>query len=523
MEKPTHFGQLCEVRRIGQKRSTYDNQTAEPIVIPDKSIPHCGVVVSRQRIRENEEKGKLIIQWAVFLPLEEETNNLSYEQISIDAVSQYTLTLHGYFFLDSGRRSIEGLSELYKGQLNQRHPENQAEMIKFWNLTLATEGVLPRILLALENFSENPEVNDDEIRLICLGLQRSKLFKQQALHKYLYKFGYWVYQVRPENSQWQHISLQHRLLALPRIPNWSIWFELVNPAANSCLILETNPNLIPQDKPDKWSDDEIIRILESLNIIQVFNDLRELAFWADWLEIIADQNSGEQFSTDIQDCLQKQLKKIVTEISAQNVEQERRASLTSVIRKLDQSRWFFLDCHDVDLFQYLNQMLDNILLIPMHLSPHHEQQTLSKHHAAFLISSLITYNGEKELIISPIKQIVRAVAKQELPAFQIQIQTTRFIHGYNCRIGKENFYSLDEISDSNYFAFKDSSSGRDLARALQKTLAEKDVILVDCELAQRLCDHLRECDNSACFQVLQQCPNLSTSGNRTELLERLLR
>jgi hypothetical protein len=504
------------------KRSTYDNQTAEPIVVPDKSIPHCGVVVSRQRIKKNEEKGKLIIQWAVFLPLEEETNNLSYEQIPIDAVSQYTLTLHGYFFLDSGRRSIEGLSELYAGQLNQRHPKNQAEMIKFWNLTLATEGVLPRILLALENFSENPEVNDDEIRLICLGLQRSKLFKQQALHKYLYKFGYWVYQVRPKNSQWQHISLQHRLLALPRIPNWSIWFELVDPAANSCLILESNPNLIPQGKPDKWSDDEIIRILKSLNIIQVFNNLREIAFWADWLEIIVAQNSGKQFPTDVQDCLQKQLKKILTESNTQDVEQARQASLTSVIRKLNQSRWFFLDCDDVDLFQYLNQILENILLIPRQLSPSHEQQTLSKHHAALLISSLIEHSGEKELIISIIKQIVRAVTERELPDFRIQIQTIRFIPGYNCRTGKENFYSLGDIGYSSYFAFKDSQSSRDLARAFQRALAEKDVILVNRELAQRLCNHLRECDNSACFQVLHQCPNLSESKNRTDLLERLL-
>jgi len=189
------------------KRSTYDNRTAEPIVVSDKSIPHCGVVISRQPIRENEEKGKLIIQWAVFLPLEEEINALSHEQIFVDSNSQYTLTLHGYFFLDSGRSSIEGLSELYTGQLSQSHPNNQAEMIKSWNLTLATEGTLPRILPALDNFSKNPEVNDNEIRLICLGLQQSKLFKQQALHKYLYKFGCWIYQVLPENSQWEYISL----------------------------------------------------------------------------------------------------------------------------------------------------------------------------------------------------------------------------------------------------------------------------------------------------------------------------
>ncbi|WLT40561.1 hypothetical protein NON20_25830 (plasmid) [Synechocystis sp. B12] len=526
-EARDHFWSTLSNLTNWPKRSTYD-QTKKPKVVPDKAVPHCGAIFLRYP--SDKANSNLTLQWAVFLPLEEiEEDNLIHEEIPIHSIYEYTLVLHGYFFLDSGRRSIEGITQIYEGRPNIEKPKNKDGMIQGWNYILATEGTLSNVLKALEAFSQNPGVEDSDISSVCLGLLRSKLFQQSLLHPYLYKSGYWIYQVKRDSIEWRLVS-HNRILSLPGIPNWEVWTELERIATHADLILKAKPNLLPYNKPDQWNDDEITRTLTSLDILQVFQDSNELIFLTEWLDIIAQNDHDEKFSDDVQDLLQEKLQIILTQSDWTDFEETTKTSFfTSIIPRLNKSRWFCLDTSDIALFKYLNEVQDKILLLPQYLSPEDSSNNLSENNAARLISGFIEYR-EQSPKNSSIKfivlQIVQAIKENEGSIFREKVKNIPFIPGYNCRDNRVKFYSLNDIDNYNDYIlrdlFYDNKSHNELAKALQNTLANKDVILIDQQLARELYIDLVECNYETCFKILGQRPSLANPKNRIDLLKQLL-
>jgi len=527
-EDHDHFWSTLSNLANWPKRSTYD-QTGQSKVVPDKAVPHCGAVFLRYPSEKTN--SNLTLQWAVFLPLEEiEENNLTHEEIPIHSTYKYTLVLHGYFFLDSGRRSIEGITQIYGGQINIEKPKNKDEMIQKWNFILATEGTLSKILPALEVFSRNSDVEDSDISSVCLGLLSSKLFQKPLLHPYLYESGYWIYQVKRNSTKWQLVS-HNRILSLPDIPNWEVWSELEHIANHAYLILKDKPNLLPHDKPDQWNDDEIIRTLAELDILQVFQDSNELNFLIQWLDIIVQNDHDEKFSDDVQDHLRQKIKIILTQSDWTDFGQVTKTSFfTSVVPRLNESRWFCLDTSDIALFKHLNEVQDRILLLPQHLSPEGSNNNLSGNNAARLISELIEYreqNSKNSSIESLVLQIVQAVKETEKLSFREQVKNLSFISGYNCRYNRVEFYSLNYINYYNNYILKNSfnqnKSHNKLEKALQNALENKDVILIDRQLTRELCIDLEECNNKTCFRILGYHPHLTSPSKRVELLKELLR
>ena len=96
--------------------------------------------VTLLRTGENPtQRSELRISWAVFLPISETQGCV----LPIDAadLGQFHLLLHGYFFLDSGRRHIEGLDE----PANHGEPADEAGLRRAWNTRLRDTVVLPLV------------------------------------------------------------------------------------------------------------------------------------------------------------------------------------------------------------------------------------------------------------------------------------------------------------------------------------------------------------------------------------------
>src|SRR6185436_17876278 len=76
-----------------------------PTPQPEKGEPHGAATLLRA---SKSVPSQLRISWAVFLPISEASD----VEIPLDGnlLGQFRLLLHGYFFLDSGRRLIEGLT-----------------------------------------------------------------------------------------------------------------------------------------------------------------------------------------------------------------------------------------------------------------------------------------------------------------------------------------------------------------------------------------------------------------------------
>ena len=245
---------------------------------PDKAVPHCAVVFSRTP-RPGE--GRLNIQWAVFLPLvDEQLDVTEFQNCQCDGNWNYTLLLHGYFFPDSGRRYVEVLKDICEDKISWKLPENENEMVRQWNATLATVGTLYNILPVLNEFNRLNQLAQEDITNLCTALRKTKIFQSQVCQKYIYTDYFWVYRLQPKQSDWQLVEKAQKFLPLPSISEaiWLAFPELCRYAKEYCLVLLESPNLFISSKQDIWEESEIEAILKSLNLKKVFEQVECIEF-----------------------------------------------------------------------------------------------------------------------------------------------------------------------------------------------------------------------------------------------------
>lgn len=115
-------------------------------------------------------RSTLEIAWAVFLPVETDG-----ESIPIDGpdLGCFRLLLHGYFFLDSGRRRIEGLRE--------RAPDgaqtDAARLRRAWNAELRDSVVLPLVPDLLLKALEGGLATSAELAAVTAAVARDDWFR----------------------------------------------------------------------------------------------------------------------------------------------------------------------------------------------------------------------------------------------------------------------------------------------------------------------------------------------------------
>lgn len=423
------------------KRATEDDE-GNDLSVPDKAIPHCAVIFSR---KEAQGKGRLTLQWAVFLPLADgEPDVAEFEHLKCEENWDYTLLLHGYFFLDSGRRYIEALKDICNSPVSQNPPKNENEMVRQWNTILATAGTLSNLLPALEEFYRRHQLDKQEIAALCASLSKTKIFQSRACHEYLYTDYCWVYRLHPEHSTWQLVKKTQKVLALPSISEglWVAFPELRRCAEDNCLVLKDDPNLLPWSKPDSWEESRIQAILRSLDVNDVFTKVECTEFLVNLLKGLSDPRSAE-----IQGYLKDVLKKAFLQVEPNNLAQVR-DSIALAINLLDECCWFELACDDTDLWQIIQQENLNILIIPKGFALKRQTPpTLSGNDAGLLIARLVKYRKDnlkdsKQLI----RLIIKAVHPQEITAFRELTKKLEFIPGFDCNAKHTIFYSPKEIT-----------------------------------------------------------------------------
>lgn len=510
-EQFSNFWVALRESEFWPKRSTQD-ESGEPKSVPDKAIPHCGVIFSRRPIQD---KARLTVQWAVFLPLSDENLGSSeFEQISSNGDWEYTLLLHGYFFLDSGRRSIEALADIYQGNVSQKAPTNDNQMARLWNTILATEGTLCQVLPALDKFCKCYSLVAEEITDLCNLLKQTNVFQREALQRFIYSQNYWVYQIKPKQECWQLVAQTTQILVIPSTPNWVAFPKLSDFAETYCLVLKQLPNLTPSCKPDIWKDSAIEAVLSSMSINQVFREETQLEFLVKWL-----QSVPQPLSSNIQTTLKSQLRKALISVGFEELSQQ----VQNVILLLHESHWFDFDCRNNKLLRVLNQKSPNILILPSTLTP--QRQTVSRltgQDAGALISALVKENSNIEHLV---RQVISAVPPEELKHLRSQVNSVKFIPGFDCRDGKNKTYNLQEVASFSKQGklFLNSNMSREIALDLQKALQDYKLVLIDHLFANKLCNEpVGECTYDACLTVLQKQPKLSNYTDRINLLGRLI-
>ena len=148
---------------------------------PEKGEPHGAATLLRTAVGPDLRPDQLTISWAVFLPVSDD----QYLALRIDSTPHHTgpfgdptapgrfsLLLHGYFFIDSGRRRIEGISE----RVGADTPSNPAALQRAWNAELRDAVVLPLVPAVLKDALDSRIATLDEMERLVATIAASSWF-----------------------------------------------------------------------------------------------------------------------------------------------------------------------------------------------------------------------------------------------------------------------------------------------------------------------------------------------------------
>lgn len=187
--------------------------------VPDKGQPEGAVMVSHADGR----RGHLSVQWAVFLPTEEV--RFRYEAPIPGGSREFGITLHGQFFVDSGRRGIEGMDRLADAVLDAVGRGAESAVQTAWNQALAQEIVLPMVLPAIARYVHDAGFGDQQIasltealtRCVATGDSGVRIPFASTFSAHLHRDHVWIRVLRRSGAAWELQSARTaKLLPLPR-------------------------------------------------------------------------------------------------------------------------------------------------------------------------------------------------------------------------------------------------------------------------------------------------------------------
>ena len=181
--------------------------------VSDKAQPHSATVILAQ---PSENKAKLTIRWAVFLPLGEQdtTEEKQVYETHMEGNLSFDIFLHGYFFIDAGRVGIHGRKHI--GTLAPLTIDSEDSATQEWNRLLANIGTLPHLLISLNQAAYKLKLTQLQLKELSSGLLRflnSPLGHNCLSH--VTSSNHWVYQVSKELKGWELIPSSKAIRKLP--------------------------------------------------------------------------------------------------------------------------------------------------------------------------------------------------------------------------------------------------------------------------------------------------------------------
>ncbi|MEP4033076.1 hypothetical protein [Roseibium polysiphoniae] len=164
-------GRLAELKRTPHWPRTITIFSPQPV--PEKGEPHGAATLLRipHEGITCTAPAQLRISWAVFLPISDESDTIV--SLGDSTLGEFRLLLHGYFFLDSGRREIEGLN----ASVETNMPADATALRRAWNAELRDSVVLPLLPTLLRDALGEAMVTSSELTQLVSALARHDWFQ----------------------------------------------------------------------------------------------------------------------------------------------------------------------------------------------------------------------------------------------------------------------------------------------------------------------------------------------------------
>lgn len=514
------------------------NKRAEKNLVPDKAIPHCAVIFSRKKLTDSPQ-AKLTIQWAVFLPMsgqdQDQSEQEEFQEYKCTGDYDYTLLLHGYFFLDSGRRYIHSLKSIIADSVPPEVPTSIDKMNRQWNRLLATHGTLRLILPALHQFVATHKLSDAEVFNLCKLLNQSTTCNGHSRQHVCAEYQ-WIYRLHPHKDEWVLLNTNIRVLSLPtKAPNWSVFSALHQIAEQSCLTYSKFSNLRIERPNDTWTEIEVSNIIASLEASMIFTNRQHIDYLLEFLKI-----SQAVDCVIVQDKIEKLIKQCFQVINVQQLQQpEILTSLKKLIQLIEPQRRFKLqkvqtsDETIKNILPELYKLNLKCLLVyaPFEPPSNPSGARLDDRSANFLLVYLT------KLLQNPLGEyqqfadymVEQVLTQESAPRLLAASPDLQIIRGYNYKEHRNQLYSYKELSELHQRSSLYSTSGLMLSRlaeALQEAISDRQIVLISSAKANVLAKDsvlrtISRCDSEGCRKLIKTRPDLAASEHRANLLKEL--
>jgi len=226
---------------------------------------HAAVVVIEQ-----PGGGALRVDRAVFLPL----GDPPHPECQSAGPHDYDLILHGYFFVDAGRRGVDFASD------------GEATLRQQWNAALYQDGTLPLLIPALDAFAktiaEQPDAHD-RVQLLTSLLNQPECHLWRDHSEEICREYAWCFRLASGTGSWQAIERDLPLVLLPghRLSDRTIPFD-VFPAIGSlaeryAISLAGLPRLTTT-MSSAWPEEFSRKLLDSVVLANVVDNEKGLEY-----------------------------------------------------------------------------------------------------------------------------------------------------------------------------------------------------------------------------------------------------
>lgn len=344
----------------------------ERVPEPDKAQAEGAVMISHAKKRN----GKLIIQWAVFLPTDDDGDG-TYRVDIPGSSTEFHIVLHAQFFVDSGRRGIEGMNKLTE-PISEPMPlePSASELPVLWNKLLAQRLVLPMLLPALDKYVNQQRLGREEINALVKAISESRLSNKDLIqfvcadHVFVQQLAETtgpVWRLQPLNSP-------IRLLPLPPPKNNDHsrpWVALPGLCKiKDVVYVDGNAPRIARNLT-QWNADFLVTLINSLTE-QSITTPTSLNYLVEFLQL-----ENERFlRTDVvQVAFVQRLRQLLLCCSLDSLRQHREI-FRRLIALIDEKRIYALGAKTAeakttlreDIFRRLLTVDNNILLLPADLT-----------------------------------------------------------------------------------------------------------------------------------------------------------
>jgi len=544
-EVPSSFWHDLQQSSFWTKRISI-NELAESESIPDKSIPHCAVVFTKLSINTRRCKARLMLQWSVFLPLASDDNSSSqeaaeqeaYEVIDCTGDQDYTVFLHGYFFLDSGRKYIEGLQKIRTGTFTQKTPTNDDEMIAQWNYLLATKGTLKLFLPSLAHFAQVHSLSTQDIFNLSEAISGSHFFRSKVYRQSVCSEYQWVFRIKPSGSGWELIPANGNVRSLPGLPpKWQVFSTLSNLATKYYLIDKQKPNLLLNEQSAVWQEQEIIDLLTSLHMTLLFAEPENINYLGDFLNENKNITKSLQIQTRLINIVQQGFRIIGIATRQQNKFSQSLKRIIELILPEKRLKIKKSTCSEQDIQLVLNELyevnLGEILLINESFDSDFfpsngclNEQTTS---VLTCLNQLLKIANYRAAIKEIIEQILEK--STSLETVLNLVSDIPLFFGYNNQQDKIYIYSYSLLKQLRekflLFCCERKEHKSNLATAVKEALPKCELIFLDAKISRILgktqpLKAVPKFDHQTCLELLAKKPALGNSNQRTNLLKELI-